>query len=114
MTFSGDLGVNDDRQTKHGDKTGTRRNVYMNEDTRQALIGIGMKAGAKEGRAASLGLRIAAMNHRALVEALQDMADIAEDLDIALFEEKGAGEYPGCDEIIEARALLAKIEGQGK
>lgn len=43
---------------------------YTDETTRKSLIEIGVQHGAKPDRAASLGLRVAANNHRRLVEAL--------------------------------------------
>lgn len=78
---------------------------YTDADTRQSLIDIGMKAGAKEGRAASLGLRISAACHGRLVEVLKDAMAIIES-DANTEENYGS--------LCRIGGVLAEIEGAGK
>lgn len=46
---------------------------YTSEETRQALVAIGVQHGAKPERAASLGLRISALHHGRLVEMTKQL-----------------------------------------
>ncbi len=83
---------------------------YTDADTRQSLIDIGMKAGAKEGRAASLGLRISAAYHERLAEIAKRVVSV-----VHPFPSEDTERYREELELVEiSRALLAEIKENKK